>query len=209
MRYEPKNEDWVKRLNDFMDFTGKEPEHTETSEDGSYLLVPIAYLEADLRFVYGGLINIRIKEQKEMFGHITMFIDLEVFHPVYEIFQTFSGTAAIAIESEKPGDFKGTSKVMIVEPLKTAIALCYSECVKNAAKKIDMRFGKDLNRKSKPTNMTKTKKTKTEIEHERMEILINDCDTIKELMSLKRNVPEALNEKFNQRFIDLGDTKNG
>lgn len=198
------------RLKEFNNLLSQEPEHSEPSEDGTYLLVPIAFLEPDLNFIYDGAINIKIREQKEMFGAVCMFIDLEVFHPIFEIWQTFSGTAAVVIESEKPGDYKGSSKVLVTENIRTAIASCYTECIKNAAKKIGIRFGKDLNRTSKPSNkMIKTKRSQEEIQAERLTHLINDCSTIKELMNIKKNVPVNLNDLFNQRFIELGDSQNG
>lgn len=145
-------ESFIQDLKKFNDKLNEEPakENTEKSEDGDFLHVPIAYLEKDLKEVFEGAVQIIIKEQKEMFGAITMFIGIKVFHPVYQEWLNYDGTAAVVIESELPGEFKGSSKTLIREDIKTSIALCYSEAIKNAAKKIGRRFGSDLNRINKP-----------------------------------------------------------
>ncbi len=153
--YGPQDQSFfISLLKAFNEKLDEEPakEHTEKSEDGDYHHIPIAFLEKDLKDVFDGAVQIIIKQQQQMFGAVTMFIDLQVFHPVYYEWLTFSGTAAVVIESEKPGEYKGASKVLIMDDIKTAIALCYSEAIKNAAKKIGRRFGSDLNRVNKPGN---------------------------------------------------------
>lgn len=57
------------------------------------------------------------------------------------------------------------------------------------------------------TDIKKAKQPVNHKEFERMEYLINDCLTIKELMKLKKDVPAELNDIFNNKFIQLGDGK--
>lgn len=138
--------DFQQKLESWQELINKDPEKTEPSQDGEYRLVPIAILEPDLQDVFKGAIDIVIDEYKEMFGYVSMKITLSVFHPVYERFFNYSGIAAIQIESESEGQYKGTTQIKPVEPLKQAIAAVYSECIKNAAKRIGNRFGQRVNR---------------------------------------------------------------
>lgn len=138
--------DFNTRLSLWKDIINQDPIKTEPSQDGEYRLVPIAALEPDLQDVFNGAIDIVIDEYKQMYGHVSMRITLSVFHPVYERFFNYSGIAAVLIETQEAGNYKGTVKVNTAESLKVAIAACYSEALKNAAKRIGNRFGQRVNR---------------------------------------------------------------
>lgn len=148
MRFE-NTDDFKERLKAFTDIINQDPKETEPSQDGEYELVPIRVLEPDLQEVFNGAVDIIITSQSQMFDHVAMSINLCVFHPVYERFFTYSGTAAVQIQSEQPGEYKGSVKINPITALKVGIAACYSEAIKNAAKRIGPRFGRKLNKKPK------------------------------------------------------------
>lgn len=186
------------------------PEHSEQSEDGSYLLVPIAYLEPDLRFVYKGAVQVTIQSQTEMFGAVCMCIRLKVFHPYYKEWFEYDGTAAIIIESEQPGEYKGSTKTLVANDIKTGVAQCYSEALKNAAKKIGPRFGSDLNRTRKPGRQSKedVAEKKTKVIDKRYLNLIEACETIAELNKVIPDLPSTpeIQKALNLKLTSLKKT---
>lgn len=186
------------------------PEHSELSEDGEYSLVPIAYLEPDLRKIFSHGLQITIKSQQEMFGAICTTIQLKVFHPVYKSWFKYDGTAAMIIEVISAGKYEGSTNV-VMKDIKTAIAIGYSEAVKNAAKKIGPRFGADLNRKRTPAR-AKAEKAKDQATHESERILhlINDAESIPELNKLIDQIPtnEEFQKAFSNKLKSLKNQKN-
>lgn len=176
----------------------KDPENARSSEDGSYNHVPIGFVEADLRVVYNGLISVKIKSQQEMFGAVTMCVRLKVFHPVYRVWQSFDGTAGVMIEQHAAGDWKGSTKVIQLEEIKTGIALCYSEAIKNAAKKIGPRFGSDINRTNAPGKQAPPPNTATNPDFDRS-TLTSKMKVIQAVSNgdISGEEAEALIAKFN------------
>lgn len=195
---------------EFQQWLEMEPDHKEVSEDGSYLHVPIGYLEPDLRFTFNGKLKIKIKDIKEMFGATVLHIRMKVFHPVHKIWLKYDGIAAIPIEGEKPGEYKGSVKTLVLDEMKTGVASCYSEAIKNAAKKIGKRFGSDLNRVNKPGN---TKPDKAEVKkkavNSRVQSLIDDCTSIAELNSIISELPssEEVQQALNKKLTSLKKSK--
>lgn len=178
------------------------PTNTEASEDGLYLHVPIAYLEPDLRNTFQGNIEITIKKQTIIDGILTIIVRLKVFHPVKKIYLKYDGIAGTILQNISAGKFEGTTKITTVEYIKPEIAACYSEAIKNAAKKIGKRFGSDINRVNKPGAKPIKETVKKKAVDNRVLTLINDCESIEELNRLLPTLPstpevqDALNEKL-------------
>lgn len=187
----------------FMSWLEMEPEHTEKSEDGDYLHVPIAYLEPDLRTTFNGDIEIIIRKMKIKQGLLTIIVRLKVFHPVKKKYLKYDGIAGTLLQKIEEGAYKGSTKVTTLETIKPEIAACYSEAIKNASKKIGKRFGSDINRVHAPG---KAKPEKAELKKKaidsRVEALIDSCSTIPELNQIIPQLPnteevqQALNNKL-------------
>lgn len=180
-----------------------EPEYKEKSEDGDYFHVPIGFLEPDLRATFEGRLKIKIKETIQIFGSVTLHIRIKVFHPVHKIWLKYDGIASVLIENVKAGKYEGSTDVQVVNEIKTSIAVCYSEAIKNAAKKIGKRFGSDLNRINKPGVIKEDKvQVKKKAVNSRIESLIDQCATIAELNAIMPDLPnteevqQALNNKL-------------
>lgn len=130
-------------------------------------------------------------------------------NPVYKQWFKYDGTAALIIEQMSAGPYEGTTNVKM-QDIKTAVAICYSEAVKNAAKKIGPRFGSDLNRTRTPARVKAAKKNQDQIETERIILVINDAETISDLNALLSQLPtqnETIQDAFAKKIISLKKTK--
>jgi len=198
-------------IEEYNNLINQPPTKTEVSEDGEFLLVPISVLEPDLNFVYNGRVQFIINSQTELFGSICMTISLLIFHPVDLIWQRFDGTAAIQINSVQQGEWENTTKIKNVNDIKTAIAACYSEAIKNASKRIGPRFGQSLNRQKNNAKMTQKEITakKKKTADERVLHLIEDCESIMELNEIMKELPnnEAVQEALNVKLKELKKNK--
>lgn len=194
---------------EFQAFLEMEPPNKEKSDEGDFFHVPIGYLEPDLRATFEGKIKIKIKQTIQMFGSVTLHIRIKVFHPVHEIWLKYDGIASVLIENVKPGQYEGSTKVQIVDELKTAIAACYSEAIKNGAKKIGKRFGSDLNRVNKPgAKPDKVEIKKKAVDH-RAQTLIDDCTSIADLNAIMPQLPntEEVQQALNKKLTSLKKPK--
>lgn len=193
---------------EFQAWLEMEPTNTEKSEDGLYMHVPIAYLEPDLRYTFQGNIEITIKKQTINDGILTIIVRLKVFHPVKKIHLKYDGIAGTIIQNLSAGEFKGTTKITTVEYIKPEIAACYSEAIKNAAKKIGKRFGSDINRVNKPGTKEPKETIKKKIVDDRVMSLIDDCETIADLNKLLPTLPQTpeVQDTLNKKLTSLKKT---
>lgn len=165
-----------------------EPGYQEKSSEGDYNHIPIGYLEPDLRATFNGDISITIKKQKLKHGILTLIIRLDVFHPVKQKYLSYDGIASTVIQLITPGKYEGSTISKTIEDIKPEVAACYSEAIKNAAKKIGKRFGSDINRKIAPGNGHEKKAEKNVVE-DRIQHLIDDCTTAEEIRLLYSQIP--------------------
>lgn len=186
-----------------------EPEHKEKSEEGDFYHVPIGYLEPDLRFTFEGDIEITIRKQEIIEGLLTLVVRLKVFHPVKKKYLKYDGIASAYIQRVEEGTFRGSTKVVFDESIKATVAACYSEGIKNAAKKIGKRFGSDINRVNVPGQKLKPEEIKHNQEHKRILVLINDAETIPELNKYIDLIgkDDLLQKAFTKKLNTLKKTK--
>lgn len=193
----------------FQEWLEMEPKHKEKSEEGDFYHVPIGYLEPDLRFTFEGDIDITIRKQEIVEGLLTIIVRLKVFHPVKKKYLKYDGIASTYIQRVEEGSYKGSTRVILDDTIKATVAACYSEGIKNAAKKIGKRFGSDINRVNVPGQKPKPEEIKKSHEQKRILNLINDSANYTELnkyIDLVGN-DDQLKKAFNQKLNTLKKTK--
>ena len=182
-------------LNEFLKLINAEPENVETNDDG-YKHIPIAFIEADLRRIYQGLVQYEITQTIALFNSVSMNVRLKVFHPVLQEWLNYDGSAAVLIESVTQGKYADTQKVVKANDENMAVAMVYSEAIKKAAQRIGERFGSNLNRENAPG---KSKSTYDEMPPVNIEELIESKPTKSELLQLMAAGRLTLEQKV---FID-------
>lgn len=191
---------------EFQDWLEMDPPHVEPSQEGDYSHIPIAYLEPDLRYTFCGDINFKVKELYIKDGQIFMIVRIKAFHPVLKKYLKYDGVAAMATFTHA-GEYKGATRSLSGEEIKPEFAACYSEGIKNAAKKIGKRFGSDINRVNapgKPNGKPPKEEVQKKAVDSRVQVLIDDCESIEDLNKVMPTLPnteevqKALNSKLKQ-----------
>jgi hypothetical protein len=138
-------------LDEFNDLLNCEPnpDNIKTNDDG-YKHIPIAFLEADLRYCFEGRVEFQKTPTQMIFNAVDCDAVIRVFHPVLKEYQTFYGTGTVMIETITQGKYADTQKVVKANDESLATALAFAEAKKSAARQIGRRFGSDLNRTARP-----------------------------------------------------------
>lgn len=115
----------------------------ENKDKSKYL--PISFVQMTLDEMFFGLWETVNYREKLIANELVGSIELRVFHPVIKQWITKTGVAATPVR------LKAGSKVMdaenkIYNALTQDAPHLLSDCIKNAAKQLGKRFGRDLNR---------------------------------------------------------------
>lgn len=138
-------------LQEFNDLVNQppNPEHIKTSDEG-YKHIPIAYLEADLRYCFEGRVEFQKTPTRQLFNAVDCDAIIKVWHPVLNVYQEFYGTGTVLIETVTQGKYADTTTVVKSKDESMATGMAYAEGKKSAARQIGRRFGSDLNRDNAP-----------------------------------------------------------
>jgi len=106
--------------------------------------LPVGAIERLLDENYSGLWSIENFRWEVVANEIIGSLDLKVFHPAAKIWITRTGAGATMIltQAEKPATVENKIKNTLVKDFPHLKA----ECLKNAAKSLGVRFGRNLNR---------------------------------------------------------------
>ncbi len=134
----------IKTLESFQKLLNASPKLVKKNDLSNNLYVPIAEVEKTLDELFAGLWKTINFNYQVVANEIVGSLELQVFHPVAEIWITRTGSAAIQILVKKGEDAIIDNKIK--NALKAGFANLPSECLKNAAKKLGNVFGRNLNR---------------------------------------------------------------
>jgi len=106
--------------------------------------VPIDVIEGLLDGLYNGLWQTENFRTTNIANEIVGSIDLKVFHPVAQTWLTRTGAASVMVQIAK--DMPLALENKIKNTLTKDYPHLKAECIKNAAKSLGVRFGRNLNR---------------------------------------------------------------
>ena len=157
-------------LSEFSDLLNQEPnpDHVFPSEDvdetgRSYFHIPIGYLEEDLRYCYGGLVQYLKTPTVELRNAVTCDVHIGVFHPILQQWLWYHGVGTVMLDEIGQGKYAQTTTVAKVNNEDAASHLAYAEGIKSACRRIGKRFGSDLNRDNAPGKIRNFKETAFEV----------------------------------------------
>lgn len=143
----------------------------------------IGTIEAELDYIYNGLWSTENFRWQVVANEIIGSIDLKVFHPIAMVWLTRTGSASAMIQMNKGSDIQDIS-AKIKNTLVKDFPHLKAECLKNAAKSLGNRFGRDLNR-GNDDDLSKLYDTADYIQD------INDCQTKENLSELWKALPKT------------------
>ena len=122
---------------------GKDEVNVNKMANNSQYL-PIASIEILLDELYSGLWQAVNFRWQNVANEIIGSIDLQVFHPVAKVWITRTGAASVMIQTARD------QEVILANKIKNTLVKDFphlkTECIKNAAKSLGSRFGRNLNR---------------------------------------------------------------
>lgn len=199
-------ESFNKRLN-----TPPPKEEIQENRDKSKYL-PISFVQMTLDEMYFGLWETVGYEEKIIVNELVGKVELRVFHPVIKQWITKTGVAANPIRL-KSGSAVTDVESKIYNALSQDAPHLLSDCIKNAAKQLGKRFGRDLNRKFEDNyNAAVTQATTSLLLAEMAEIQCAGCNTMPELVELFNNNPswhgdQKVMDVFNIRKNEIKSKK--
>ena len=140
--------EFLKEVADFQKKLNSDPAQRDVEDNpvvSGVKFIPIGSIERRLDELFSGLYNIEIKEVKIVGNEIAVHARIHYFHPIAGIwlFRDGIGAAMIRWRKEVPiTNMDGKLRNALVADAPHA----YAEAIKNAAKKIGVSFGRNLNR---------------------------------------------------------------
>lgn len=201
-------EQFLKRMNEQPDKTAKQSDYAKIPDKGEYDTIPIGILENMLDEVYLGLWKTHSPNYQVVANEIVGTLILEVYDPSAKVWISRIGGGAVTIRQKKD-----SALTDIGAKIKTALQMdfpkLYSMCLKNAAKSLGKRFGRDLNRKFEDyyeevyTNEIELQNVIEELTKD-----LNDCQLPADLMPVWNKYPQLHTSSeakkiFNSRKMKL------
>jgi len=158
------------------------------------LSLPISYVERELDKIFGVWEHVNFSTMR-VGNEMVASLELRVYHPVLKEFITRTGTAAKMILQAKDTPFDQIERYKYANALETAFPALKNMALKNAAKSLGKRFGRDLNRED-----NKTAPVEDRGSYEK--VLIKGClDICKE-----SKTPQELKENYLDEFAIFAST---
>jgi hypothetical protein len=179
--------------------------NTEPSEnwlqktpDGKAVYIPIGIIENQLRQDFAGLVQYEIISERRELNEYIVSARIKVFHPVIMQWMNYDGLGAVQIMQDSGANLAQFNETKKKNALQMNAPKAYAEAIKNAAKKIGIKYGANLNRKFEEAYEPEytTKETMTEIQAQ-----IANCNDVEELKVLWDSYPEMhTNNRFKVEF---------
>jgi hypothetical protein len=178
--------------------------------------VPLPYIPIDkVEFLLTKIFQdweVEIIREGVMFQSIYVTIKLTVTNPLTGEKKHQYGVGACPVQTDS-GKSAADLAAIKSNAVQLALPAAESYAIKDAAEKFGKLFGKDLSRRDTlafSASYMENKKTTTEQkEEERIIYLIQDAETLKDLLLFRNNVPESLQHLFNEKMTELEGLSNG
>jgi hypothetical protein len=151
--------------------------------------IGIGTIESELDYLYNGLWSTENFRWQVVANEIIGSLDLKVFHPVAMIWLTRTGSASTMIQQKKDSDIQDIG-AKIKNTLVKDFPHLKAECIKNAAKSLGDRFGRNLNR-NQDDDLSKLHDTANYIQE------INDATKLAELSEIWKRLPKNAKNDLN------------
>lgn len=195
------------KMQNFTKILNAAPKKEKIKQHQGYEYLPISTVEKELDKMFFGLVQYECVSYSQIFNEIACHARIKVFHPVINQWMVYDGLGSAVIQQDSGTKVYDFNQFKKANALQLTLPKAYAEAIKNAAKKIGKRFGADINRKHEdeyePMPIKVSKKSKNELEDERVLHLIQDAQTIEELDKIKNTVPEHLRPEWNDRCMEL------
>jgi hypothetical protein len=109
--------------------------------------LPISYYEAELDKLFFGLWSTHIVEAKQVLNEIVCTVQLTYTHPITGEKYSKCGVGSVQIQQKSKTKITELPIYKIPNALETCLPKAKTEAIKNAAKQLGKRFGRDLSRK--------------------------------------------------------------
>lgn len=166
------------------------PSHISKNDDGS-LYIPISITQNLLDEVFLGMWSFEMKETH--FG---------------KTFARGSGVMTVTnpINGEKITR-NGDAGIILIHNMRTDSPRLEAMVLLSCAKKFGRIFGRDLNRTKEdaPLPVVKLEKSDKTAEEKRLEVLIQECDTLEELKTYKLLITSGLKKTYQSKLKQLSD----
>lgn len=170
----------------------------QKTPDGKAVYIPIGIIENQLRQDFAGLVQYEIISERRELNEYIVSARIKVFHPIIMQWMNYDGLGAVQIMQDSGANLAQFNETKKKNALQMNAPKAYAEAIKNAAKKIGIKYGANLNRKFEEAYEPEytIKETMTEIQAQ-----IANCNDVEELKVLWDSYPEMhTNNRFKVEF---------
>lgn len=200
-------EEWLAKLNQPPEQTKKQADYKNIPDKSDFDTIPIGVLENALDEVYLGMWRTSTPTYQVVANEIIGTLILEVFDPSAKQWLSRVGAGAVTIRQKKDSEITD-----IGAKIKTALQMdfpkLYSMCLKNAAKTLGKRFGRDLNRKFEDiyepvyTNEIEVRNVMEELTEK-----LKACKDMSELVAVWKQYPQFENNSAAKKLFNVYKTQ--
>lgn len=113
--------------------------------------IPISMLENDLRTDFNGLVQYAIISERRELNEYIVHARISVFHPILLQWLSYDGIGSVVIMQDKDATLESFNATKKKNALGLNAPKAYAEAIKNAAKKLGIKYGASVNRKAENT----------------------------------------------------------
>lgn len=115
--------------------------------DGKAEYIPVGIIENELRKDFAGLVQFELLTERRELNEYVVSARIKVFHPVILQWMNYDGVGAVQIMQDAGSKLSEFTDRKKPNALQMNAPKAYAEAIKNAAKKIGVKYGANLNRK--------------------------------------------------------------
>lgn len=178
--------------------TEPKQEWLQKTPDGKANYIPIGIIENQLRQDFAGLVQYEILSERRELNEYIVSARIKVFNPIIMQWMNYDGLGAVQIMQDSGANLANFNETKKKNALQMNAPKAYAEAIKNAAKKIGIKYGANLNRKFEEAYEPEytTQETINEVSGQ-----IGLCKNVEELKILWESYPEMhTNNRFKVEF---------
>lgn len=120
----------------------------KSTPDGKAKYIPVSIIENQLRQDYNGLVQYELLSERRELNEYIVTARVKVFHPIIMQWMSFDGIGSVVIMQDKDASLDSFNSTKKKNALQLNAPKAYAEALKNAAKKIGVKYGANINREA-------------------------------------------------------------
>lgn len=178
----------------------------KSTPDGKAKYIPISIIENQLRQDYNGLVQYELISERRELNEYIVTARIKVFNPVIMQWMSFDGIGSVVIMQDKDTTLDSFTSTKKKNALQLNAPKAYAEALKNAAKKIGVKYGANINREVDDAAIYEPE-TMIDNAIDEVVIKLQECSSLGELKNIWDTYPEFHKSNKFKMFFNAAKSK--